>query len=621
MTRHLLAALLVAAGVGPAPALCAPQSPEGRAGGPVIVKPVGPDAAVASTDGQLDGLVTDEEGKPLSGVAITASGAELDFAVTDGQGRYAFQRVPPGVYVLQAHAAGFEASGKIRIDVKAGRSSRFDVRLVRTGAAANRRRVLAASVGAQAGAQEEPPATETPDSAESHSPTAWRLRHLKRSVLRDERGGLPARADQDRPSAGQDAALSFLDAASAQVQLLTISAFDRPDEIFSGDRAPTGVAFVSLSAPLANGVWAVQGAMTQGEVASWVAGGRYATQLTTEHATEVGMSYAAQRYDGGNPDALAAMGETSRTVGAMYASDIWAITPSMRLESSAQLEHYGYIDRNAIFSPSAEWRWEPANGHALTALVAQQMTAPGAQEFVPSPVGGVWMPPERTFSSLQPGAAFRPERSRHVEVGYEREAARFVVGARVFRQQVTDQIVTVFGLQTPHVPRADLGHYFTGSAGSVDAYGWGVSLLSPASSRWRGSVSYTLAQANWTGVPSPAYWVLSRSSARQPSERVHDLTTALETDIRETSTRVLAVYKLNSSFAGDSPADEPVAGGRFEVQVSQRLPLLLPGDAEWEVLVAVKNLFREERDGASLFDELLVVRPPKRFVGGLLIRF
>ena len=43
--------------------------------------------------------------------------------------------------------------------------------------------------------------------------------------------------------------------------------------------------------------------------------------------------------------------------------------------------------------------------------------------------------------------------------------------------------------------------------------------------------------------------------------------------------------------------------------------------ARWEMLVAVRNSFHEVALDASVFDELLVVRPPKRIVGGLTLRF
>ena len=42
---------------------------------------------------------------------------------------------------------------------------------------------------------------------------------------------------------------------------------------------------------------------------------------------------------------------------------------------------------------------------------------------------------------------------------------------------------------------------------------------------------------------------------------------------------------------------------------------------KWEVLVGLRNLFRDVNEPASIYDELLVVRPPKRLVGGFLVRF
>ena len=43
--------------------------------------------------------------------------------------------------------------------------------------------------------------------------------------------------------------------------------------------------------------------------------------------------------------------------------------------------------------------------------------------------------------------------------------------------------------------------------------------------------------------------------------------------------------------------------------------------AKWEMLVAVRNFFHEAAADQSIYDELLVVRPPKRIVGGVTLRF
>jgi hypothetical protein len=84
---------------------------------------------------------------------------------------------------------------------------------------------------------------------------------------------------------------------------------------------------------------------------------------------------------------------------------------------------------------------------------------------------------------------------------------------------------------------------------------------------------------------------------------------------------VFVLYKLNSEYARRSGSlSEAGLDGRFDLQVNQALPFGL-GSTKWEVLVGIRNLFRDPNDPASIYDELLVVRPPKRVVGGFLVRF
>jgi hypothetical protein len=54
--------------------------------------------------------------------------------------------------------------------------------------------------------------------------------------------------------------------------------------------------------------------------------------------------------------------------------------------------------------------------------------------------------------------------------------------------------------------------------------------------------------------------------------------------------------------------------------VNQALPFV-PFGARWEVLVGIRDLFRDPSQPGSPYDELLVIRPPKRVIGGVLIRF
>jgi hypothetical protein len=57
------------------------------------------------------------------------------------------------------------------------------------------------------------------------------------------------------------------------------------------------------------------------------------------------------------------------------------------------------------------------------------------------------------------------------------------------------------------------------------------------------------------------------------------------------------------------------------VQVRQSLPFMDFSTAKWEMLVAVRNFVREAAPDQSVYDELLVIHPPKRVVGGLTLKF
>jgi hypothetical protein len=60
---------------------------------------------------------------------------------------------------------------------------------------------------------------------------------------------------------------------------------------------------------------------------------------------------------------------------------------------------------------------------------------------------------------------------------------------------------------------------------------------------------------------------------------------------------------------------------RFNVQVNQGLPFLQVMNANWEMVVAVTNLFRDDIGDSSVYDQLFVVDPPKRVLGGVTMRF
>src|SRR5262249_22267644 len=131
----------------------------------------------------------------------------------------------------------------------------------------------------------------------------------------------------------------------------------------------------------------------------------------------------------------------------------------------------------------------------LSAAVARRALAPGAEEFVPPADSPLWLPPQRTFSSLDPGQAFQAERTLHAEVAIERDLGPSTVSVRALRQRIDDQLITLFGADTPGQPSAKLGHYLVGNLGDGVVSGYSTALRGLIAGRIHGSVEYTFANA------------------------------------------------------------------------------------------------------------------------------
>ena len=271
--------------------------------------------------------------------------------------------------------------------------------------------------------------------------------------------------------------VSIFDSVNGQVNLLTTTSFDRPQDLFDSTAgAPQPVAYVSLVAPLAQGDWAVRGSMTQGDISSWILAGSFTrNRNVSNHRYEVGLSYATQHYQGANTDALSAMRNDNRNVGEIYAQSSWDIVPRLTLATGGRYASYDYLADRFLLGGrlSVAYQVMPDDPLRLRVTGIHMEMAPGAEEFM-APASGLWLPPERTFSSLRRGGELRPEKVNIIEVSGERPVAGDVVIAlRAFRQEVDDQLVTLFGASA--VNRApSLGHYRVASAGDFENYGWGV---------------------------------------------------------------------------------------------------------------------------------------------------
>jgi hypothetical protein len=591
---------------------------------------VRPVSQIASAvQGELHGLVEDEKGQPLPGAVVSALGSSSVFAVSGQDGRFSFRNLPAGPYLVRAHLQGFAPLRGRIIQVSAGTHTAFTLSLARVDPSETP--VLTAGVGGGGDIAE--PAEEN---VHEHDEVAWRLRHAKRSVLKDAEQVIAGLEDDD--SAWEDSlaglgravggparfASALFAELDGQINLLTTTSFDRPQDLFMmGADSPRSAAYVSFIAPGTNGDWLMRGTITQGDLASWILTGSYRRNVEAAHAYEAGLSYSMQRYLGGNGEALLAIRDGSRNVGAIFAYDNWEVTPRLHVGYGARYARYDYLSEAGLVSPRASVTIQPAAADKLTlrATVSHRETAPGAEEFTP-PAVGLWLPPERTFSHVSHGA-FRSERLDHVEIAAEREFGRaIVIGVRAFRQEVDDQVMTLFRLAVAETD-TPAGHYRVGSAGDVDARGWGVSVSRTVGNSIRASVDYTQVDPRWHSRPADTDAIVRLAGPVLPHDRrIHDLTASIDSIVAPTATRLFVVYKMNDSFAGMRQGfSAPIANARFNVEVRQDLPFLNFASGQWEMIAAVSNLFRDDPLDGSVYDELLVVRPPTRVLGGVTVRF
>lgn len=609
--------------------------------------------------GRLLGTVTSDAEAPLETLLVTASGPTgTTVATCDAAGRFEFSSLHPGLYLLRAHASGFATTGRHIVEINPGLSTLHSMRLRRVlPAGAGPSTVLAAGVapglrgasgpdwlhenaeGAEAAQPDpvEPASLEPPDrlsaAPHAHTEKAWRLRRARRSVLRDLSGPVQASGGGDRTRAAARRALSGRPASdllngfalSGQFQLLARTQIDSLAGTWSANQLPGQVAYVDVGAPADESGWGVRGAVTMGDSGSWVLAGSYLAELTADHVIALGASYSKQRPPQ-EVDLTSVERSTSnlyadREVGSVKADGQWTLSRRMSVGYGAALARYGYLEQGRLFSPHAEVVVEPVARTRVRVAVARNMSAPGAEEFLPS-AAGFWLPPERTFAPLSSLEPLQAQRTRHVELAIERDlGSASIISVRRFQQRVASQTITVFGVEPGGASSAS-DHYYLANARGLDAAGWGVSLSHELAGRVRGAVAYSVTRSQWE--PWRGAWFLPQAASvwRTGPERFHDVTTSVEAEIPETATSVFVLARVNTAFSRAAAMSVgPGLGARFAFRVKQTLPFAPFGDSDWELLVDVRNLLHEQTVGASVYDELLVVNPPKQFVGGLVVHF
>src|SRR5215510_1846771 len=148
---------------------------------------------------ELNGVVRDELGKPLSGAVVSALGSTSAFAVSNEDGRFTFRNLPPGPYLVRAHLQNYLPSRGRVVQVTPDGRTTSTIELTRKPSDSTEPAVIAAGVGPVG----EPAASGADaDDRHQHDELAWRLRHLKRSVLKEAEASI-AELDNDESLLGE----------------------------------------------------------------------------------------------------------------------------------------------------------------------------------------------------------------------------------------------------------------------------------------------------------------------------------------------------------------------------------------------------------------------------------
>lgn len=560
--------------------------------------------------------MADEDGRPLAGATVSVFGSgnrgESRTAVTDELGRFQVTSLAPGLYRLRAYLSGFFPSRYAKVVIGEG-TERVGAILMRLASLESMDDFVAET-----------------DEARTLAELRWLLQHEERNILKDEEQavGIAELASWDEAPASVTAAPTVPVSGEFGVRA---AAIDEGLDLFPGAGAglDARLAYARLVIPTRDdGRWLVSAQLLESALASWAGSAEYAASDLSGHDLAAGVSYGNYVYGDLQafrpPEAaLTKPLDSHRSrewFGSVYASDDFTLGAAA-VSAGLAYDYFDYLDQPGYLSPRASLAVPFGDGETmLRAAAAYRIQAPGGEDLgLLSRMAFDVYGPSRTRSPV------RAQKTARLALGLDQRLGESsVVTVRLFQERSTDQLLKAYVKDRPGVP-GGAGYFAVSNQGRFQTRGLGVS-LSQHFGALEGSVGYTLGLARaLTAKGAGAQAALPGPARPADEEEIHDLTTTVATSIDRTQTRLQAAYRViaHPMLADDRPgfSGRTAVDSRFSLQVYQLLPFVGWNGTSWELMIAVRNLFYEDLENASILDELAVVDAPRRVLGGVTVRF
>ncbi len=540
------------------------------------------EARAADSPSSVLGWVEDSRGVPVAGAIVSLFSKGMRggglVAFSDDAGRFVLPALPPGSYTVRAIGRGLKPVAARQITVLP-----------------NQEFILALSLPSLGEISDQ-------EAAEKRRELTWLVRHKARSVL--EQRGVQALADA-QDAAAFSGPTPWADAFGGSLEFVT-SASSAATDVPGTEFLPTGAGALRLEGRIADGArLTLGGVLAESEDTAWRTAAEFVLDSGEDHELRAGAGYGT-RY----VRPMGSVGETevsleNSAVGALFLEDRIRLGERLTALAALRQTYIGFVQDRNHFDPALSLEWRPVGNTRVHASAGERTLVPGGDLLTLSTLATA---PAIVYAALP--TDLRAERVVRYELGADRSVAGSLIGVRVFEEATHDQLVNAF------IGGSAVRQLRILNAGSANVRGAGVDLTREFGRAVRGSLGYSFGRVR---RQTSMGLVSGPSTVSLPEGAYHDLMGRLEARVDPTDTRVVAFCRLNLMRA--SGQDEPVRNTRFDVQVSQGLPFIgTLTRADWELLVAVRNLFYEAAEAGTL-DELAVVAPPTRVIGGISVRF